>query len=119
MSAPSASVNVNNGSPLFATIQPVQASGANSNGIVSNLAATLSDTSVAAATVKTSASGVSYIDFTTIKVGTVTVTVTATVTDTDGTVSNLTVVASVVVIPGANDTLTTSINILFSSVVPA
>jgi hypothetical protein len=119
MGAPNATVNTNNGNPLFATVQGVQASGANSDGVVSNLTATLSDTSVATAAVKTSATGVSYIEFTTLKVGTVTATVTATVTDTDGAANTFTAIASITVIPGVNDTVTASINILFSSTVPA
>lgn len=119
MGAPNASVNTNNGNPLFATVQGVQASGANSDGVVSNLTATLSDTSIATATVKTSATGVSYIEFTTTKVGVVTATVTATVTDTDGVAKSFTAIAQITVIPGVNDTVTASINILFSSTVPA
>lgn len=119
MSAPTSTGTTNNGNPLFATVQPVQTSGANSNGKVSNLAVTLSDTTVVTAVVKTSVSGVSYVEFDTLKVGTITATVTCTVTDPDGTVNNFTAVASVVVIPGVNDTVTASIEVLFSSTVPA
>lgn len=119
MSAPTSTGTVNNGASLFATVQPVQVNGSNSNGKVSNLAVTSSDVSIATATVKTSASGVAYIEFDSLKVGTATITVTATVTDTDGAVGTFTAVASLVVIPGVNDTVTAALSVLFSSTVPA
>jgi hypothetical protein len=117
MAAPSTGTT-NNGTPLFATIQPLQASGANSNGVVSNLAVTLTGTAATAA-VSTSASGVSFVTFTTVAIGSVTAVFTATVTDPDGTVTAFTTAATVTVTAGAGDVLTASIEVLFSSTVPA
>jgi hypothetical protein len=120
MAAPTATGTTNNGNPLFATIQPVQADGANSNGVVSNLAVTLSDTTIVTATVKTSASGVQYVEFDTLAVGTVTATFTCTVTDPGvATPSTFTQTATITVTAGTPTVLTAAINILFSSTVPA
>lgn len=119
MSAPIATGTTNNGKALFATLQAIQASGANSNGVVSNLAVSLSDVSITTVAVKTSTTGIQYAEFDPLKVGTSIATVTLTVTDPDGTEQNFTVTANVVVIPGANDTLTASVEVLFSSTVPA
>jgi hypothetical protein len=121
MAAPTVTGTTNNGNPLFATIQPVQASGADSNGVVSNLAVTLSDTTIVTATIKTSASGVQYVEFDTLAVGTITATFTCTVTDPGVTAAPLTFTqtATITVTAGASPVLTAAINILFSSTVPA
>lgn len=119
MSAPISTGTTNNGKALFGIIQPLQTSGANSNGVVSNLAVTLSDVSITTVTVKTSASGIQYAEFDPLKVGTAVATVTLTVTDPDGAKQDFTVTANIVVIPGVNDTLTASVEVLFSSTVPA
>lgn len=120
MSAPTTTTaTTNDGSPLYAQIVPQQASGATSSGVVSAVSATLSDTSVGTATVKTSTSGATYIEFDTLKVGVTTLTVTCTVTDTDGAAATFTATATLTVTPGPNDTVTASIELTFSSTVPA
>lgn len=120
MSAPIATGTTNDGSPIFATIQPLQTNGSNSKGVVSNLAVTLSDTTVVTATVKASATSIPYVEFDTLgKIGTTVATFTSTVTDPSGVVSTFTITANVTVIAGPGDVLTTSVEVLFSSVVPA
>jgi len=108
-----------NGTAFFATLQPLTAAGTASKGVVSNLAVTLSDVGVTAATAKTSASDVPYVEFDPAAVGTAVATFTSTVTDPVGTVSNLTVTANVVVTAAATDVLTASLSVLFSATVPA
>lgn len=121
MSAP-ASGTVNDGQSIFALLVPVQSTGATSNGKISNVTVTLADTSVATAVVKTSVSGVTYIEFDTLKVTPdegVLVTVTSTVTDFDGSVKTLTSTGQLIIIAGANDSLTAAVNILFSTTEPS
>lgn len=119
MSAPTSTGTTNNGNPLFGLIQPIQASGANSNGVVSNLVVTLSDTSFGTVTVKTSVGGVQYFEFDPTAVGSTTATATCTITDPDKTVNTFTAVATINIIAGAGDVLTAAIEILFSSTQPA
>lgn len=120
MSAPIATGTTNDGRPIYATLQGLQSNGSDSNGVVSNLAVTLSDTTVVTTTVKTSASGIQYVEFDTLgKLASTTATFTCTVTDPTGPVANFTATATVTVTAGPGDVVTTSVEVLFSSSVPA
>lgn len=121
MAAPTSPIGTTtNGTPLFAILQPLQSTGANSNGVVSAASFTLADTSVVGVTSQgASASGVVFAQLTPLKIGSTILTATCTVTDPDGTVNTFTATANVVVTAAAGDVLTASITILFSATQPA